>query len=276
MSQMLSTMRKPSRMDVGPFHVSDITDYVRGDLVAKQKVPITLEQKGRFAILAPPGKDLRIVCVGCFEPGMSLNDDRKCKKISSYCQHWEGVNKGKFTCNATDEDTLEADTKRLHSVEAVNTLEEPVLNVDVKGLKEFSTEDLVLELKRRNEDFEFILPLMNIDTVVQFTKERGVKPLYDSRFNDLEAEMRRVTDPTRPEIGSFYAATQVDNKPHYLQEPMVTIDDMLEWHKNRVRDVAEGTALISNKRLKGKSVATVKKVTRTSNRKRKAKVSYDM
>jgi hypothetical protein len=58
MSQtMLSlTTRKPSKMDVGPFNISDITDYVRGDLVAKQKVPITLEQKGRYAILAPPGK----------------------------------------------------------------------------------------------------------------------------------------------------------------------------------------------------------------------------
>jgi hypothetical protein len=46
MSQLSSTMRKPSKMDVGPFNVSDITDYVRGDLLAKQKVPITLEQKG--------------------------------------------------------------------------------------------------------------------------------------------------------------------------------------------------------------------------------------
>jgi hypothetical protein len=43
-------MRNPSKMDVGPFKVSDVTDYVRGDLVAKQKVPITLEQKGRYAI----------------------------------------------------------------------------------------------------------------------------------------------------------------------------------------------------------------------------------
>jgi hypothetical protein len=136
MSQTMlsSTMRKPSKMDVGPFHVSDITDYVRGDLVAKQKVPITLEQKGCYAILAPPGKELCIICVGCFEPGMSLNDDCKCKKISSYCQHWKGVNKGKFTCNATDEDTLEACVKRLQSDDTVGALEEPVVNVgmDVK------------------------------------------------------------------------------------------------------------------------------------------------
>lgn len=268
---MLSTMRKPSKMDVGPFHVSDVTDYVRGDLVAKQKVPITLEQKGRYAILAPPGKDLRIVCVGCFEPGMSLNDDRKCKKISSYCQHWEGVNKGKFTCNATDEDTLEACMKRLQSVGAVNTLEGPAFNVGIKDLKEFSTEDLVLEFKRRNEDFEFILPLMNIDDVVRFAKERGVKPLLDARPADLEAEIRRVTDPTRPEPDSFYAVTPVDGRPHYLQEPMMTIDDMLEWHKNKVRDAAEGTSTT----LISESVATVKKVIkRTSNRKRKVNSRY--
>jgi hypothetical protein len=140
-------------MDVGPFRVSDITDYVRGDLVAKQKVPIMLEQKGRYAILAPPGKELRIVCVGCFEPGMSLNDDRKCKKISSYCQHWEGVKKGKFTCNATDEDnTLKACEECLQRVnDAVDTIEEPVVDdvdqgVAVKDLEYVKTEDLVNEL----------------------------------------------------------------------------------------------------------------------------------
>jgi len=165
---------------------------------------------------------------------MSLNDDRKCKKISSYCQHWEGVKKGKFTCNATDEDTLEACMERLQGVTGgpvVNVDELNELNVEV--LKEVSTENLVSELMRRNEGFEFILPSMNIDTIVQFTKERGVKPLYDARFTDLEAEMRRVSDPTRPGIDSFYAATQVDGRPHYLQEPMITFDDMVGCHENR-------------------------------------------
>jgi hypothetical protein len=156
---MLSTMRNPSKTDVGPFKVSDVTNYVRGDLVAKQKVPIMLEQKGRYAILAPPGKkELWIICVGCFEPGMSLNDDRKCKKISLYCQHWEGVNKSKFTCNATGEDTLEACMERLQS-DAVNMLKADLGVISV-GLKKVSTQDLVLELKRRNQEFEFILPFV--------------------------------------------------------------------------------------------------------------------
>jgi hypothetical protein len=123
-------------------------------------------------------------------------------------------------------------------------------------LKEFSTEDLVLELKRRSEDFEFILPLMDIDTIMRFTKERVVKPLLDARPTDLEAEMRQVTDPTGPEPDSFYAAAQVDDRPHWSQEPMMTIEDMVEWHKNRVSGIAEDTALISNKRqcAKGKEL----------------------
>jgi hypothetical protein len=85
------------------------------------------------------------------------------------------VNKGKFTCNATGEDTLEACMERLQS-DVVNTLEADQGVISV-GLKKVSTQDLVLELKRHNQEFEFILPLLNIDAIVQFTKERGVKPL---------------------------------------------------------------------------------------------------
>jgi hypothetical protein len=64
---------------------------------------------------------------------------------------------------------------------------------------------------------------------MQFMEERGVKPLLDARPIDLEAEMHRVTDPTGPEVASFYAVAQVDGRPHYLQEPMMTIDDMVEF-----------------------------------------------
>jgi Holliday junction resolvase len=282
-----STMRKPSKTDTGPFKVSDITDYVRGNLVAQQRVPITIEQKGRYAILAPPGKDLRIICVGCFEPGMSLNDDRKCKKISSYCQHVEGVKKGKITCNATEEDTLEACMARCAGVGAVEEIEEVVA---VKDLGEVATEDLVLELKRRNEDLKFILPSLDVDDIVQFTREMGVKPLLDARPADLEAELRRVTDPMKPGIDSFYAATPVDGKPHCALEPMMSIDAMLEWHNDRVGGTSESTKLIPKGRVAkpmiSKAIREARKLdgwvnpvaksvlegaSRTSARKRKAK-----
>jgi hypothetical protein len=118
---------------------------------------------------------------------------------------------------------------------------------------------------------------MVINDVMQFTKEMGVKPLIDARPEDLEAELCRVTDPTCPETASFYAASQVDGRPHYLQEPMMTIADMVEWHENRVHDIAEDTMLISKlsqcaKGKEGLSVATVKKALGTT-RKRKAKAA---
>jgi hypothetical protein len=53
----------------------------------------------------------------------------------------------------------------------------------------------VAELVRRNQDLKFILLSLDIDAIVQVTKERGVKPLLDARPIDLEVEMRRVTDP---------------------------------------------------------------------------------
>lgn len=274
MSQMLKTsaMRIPSKTDVGPFQPSEITDYVRCDLVMKQKVPIVLEQRGRYAVLAPPGKDLRIVCLGCFEPNMSLTNDRKCKKVSSYCQHWEAVKRGAVKCHLENPNNmLEECVARYENSEAVEILEKAwsptkqqpsVIDVEslaTKVLKEVDTAQLVAELKKREDDFKYILPLMDIETVVQFTKEMGVKPLYDSRFSDLEAEMRRITDPTRPGIDTFYAANQEDDKPHYTEKPMVTFDVMSDMHREKelklqpkisdLTEASEGTtALVTNKR----------------------------
>jgi hypothetical protein len=131
--------------------------------------------------------------------------------------------------------------------------------VAVKDLGEVATEDLVLELKRRNEDLKFILPCLDVDDIVQFTREMGVKPLLDARPADLEAELRRVTDPMKPGIDSFYAATPVDGKPHYTHESMMSLDEMLQWHKNNDK---EGVP------VKEKKV----KVTRASTWKRKAAV----
>jgi hypothetical protein len=78
-----------------------------------------------------------------------------------------GYEKRQVSCNAAGEDTLEACMERLQGVDAMPDgphVDQGVISVD---LKEVSTEDLVLELKRRNEDFKFILPSMNIDDVVQ-------------------------------------------------------------------------------------------------------------
>jgi hypothetical protein len=49
---------------LGPFPVLAITDHVCGRLVGQQGVPVILQDGERFAVLAPPNKELRVVCAG--------------------------------------------------------------------------------------------------------------------------------------------------------------------------------------------------------------------
>ena len=128
----------PSATCLGPFPVSAITDRVRGVLVAQQGLPIILKDGVRFAVLAPPNKDLRIVCAGCFTPGMSLFDDSKCKKISSFSQHWD-TRKGdrKECCKALGYDSLENCIQRANAIKddevVVEVLPEDPEEIGVHG-----------------------------------------------------------------------------------------------------------------------------------------------
>ena len=99
-----------------------VTDHVRGRLVAQQGHPVILQDGTRFAVLAPPNKDLRVICAGCFTPGMSLFDDSKCKKVSSFAQHWDtrqgkdGRRERKECCKSVGYDTLENCILRVNAI----------------------------------------------------------------------------------------------------------------------------------------------------------------
>ena len=217
----IANKMKPSKTMVGPFTVEAVDDYVRAKLVVEQKVPITLyeERDGepRYAILAPPGKDLRIVCVGCFQPGMTLFDDSRCKKISSYCQHWDmnkglGLRRNECKTNDTLQDCI-ARAKNYDETEPTN---------QIQNLSNVDTGDLMLELAKRKQDFEYILPKIETDVMVKCLKTRGVDFLHGCRPDKLEQELRRVIDPSRPSAKSFYSKKKSTGRPHYTDEPMIT------------------------------------------------------
>jgi len=143
---------------LGPYTVNAVDDYVRGRIVAQQMKPVVLQDGERYAILAPPTKDLRVICAGCFVPGMSLFDDSKCKKVSSFCQHLD-LYKGerKMICKATGEGTLEACLRRLDKNERHELDTEGLKGVDDdKKVGELTTEQLVQELVSREELFEAV------------------------------------------------------------------------------------------------------------------------
>jgi hypothetical protein len=146
-----------------------------------------------------PTKDLRIVCAGCFVPGMSLYDDSKCKRVSSFCQHLD-LYKGerKTSCKAIGENTLEA---YLHRIDNELDMESIDGGIEVVGrgvnghvdVSVLTTEQLVQELASRDE-LGCAVTQVNTDDLVTMLKDRGVKMVIDARFEDLEQEMRRLVD----------------------------------------------------------------------------------
>jgi hypothetical protein len=285
---------------LGPFPVSAITDHVRGRLVAQQGHPVILQDGARFAVLAPPNKELRIVCAGCFTPGMSLFDDSKCKKVSSYSQHWD-TRKGdrKESCKAVGYDSLENCIQRVNAntikddevgdvvLPVVDLPEDPeeevatlsltptqiggllskmvdknkalrgeVNNLELKifkmerekidksglskDLSTLSTGALVQELASRNALMEAVVHV-DTDELAATAKERGIKLLIDGRFEDLEAEMRRIADPTRPAIDSYYFKAKVAGVPHVSDAPLVTVESFVpKATRNRERAPRKG------------------------------------
>jgi hypothetical protein len=161
MSAMLTCKYKPSKTMVGPFPVAAVSDYVRAKLVATEKVPITLhevndEGEERYAVLAPRGKELRVLCVGCFKPNVSLFDNSRCKNVSSYCQHWDmnaKLNLCRHECKSVSPNTL---TECLDRVETSIVHDDAEMEADGVDLTDVDTEHLVHELLKHKKDFEFI------------------------------------------------------------------------------------------------------------------------
>jgi len=97
----------------------------------------------------------------------------------------------------------------------VSIIDPPEVAIDdaVVNPSKLSTVDLVQELVSRGELFEAIR-LAETDELVEVVKDRGVKLLLDARPQNLEAELRRVTDPYRPDIDTFYYKGKVEGVPH--------------------------------------------------------------
>jgi hypothetical protein len=199
---------------LGPYSVGAVDDYVRGRVVAQQQKPVILQDGERYAVLAPPTKDLRIVCAGCFVPGMTLLDDSKCKKVSSFSQHLD-LNKGqrKVECKASGENSLDACLQR---IEGVGCLSYQAV-VDPSAL---TTDQLIHELVSRNE-LDTVVTQVETDDLVDTLKDRGVKMLVGARFEDLEAELRRVVDGYRPSVQSFYYCGKIDGVGHVSDTPLI-------------------------------------------------------
>ena len=118
------------------------------------------------------------------------------------------------------------------------------IDVDVPTLMEVPTEDLIDELKRRNE-VEKAASWIETDDIAVIARDRGIKLLIDGRFEDLEAEMRRVSDPSRPTVEGYYFTEKRDGAAHVTDAPLATMETFQDLIS------AEDMAIIKAKRARG-------------------------
>jgi hypothetical protein len=228
----------PSATCLGPFPVSAITDYVRGVLVTQQGLPIILQDGARFAVLAPPNKELRIVCAGCFTPGMSLFDDSKCKKVSSYSQHWD-TRKGdrKESCKALGFDSLKSCIQRVNAVkdEEVEGVNDNVLDTVEAG--SVTTDDLDAAMALRNRGPMSAADIAHLNRVKGLRKEADavlavveagwkVKGVEVKRADPVDSIFESINDGIEAFGDVITAGVADSNKAAAMVE---TLSDRIGW-----------------------------------------------
>ena len=79
---------------LGPFDVHSLKRSVVADVAIDQKAPMVVSEvngDGETVCAVVTQKDLRIVCVGCFNEGMTLLDTSCCRKCSSFVKRWDAT-----------------------------------------------------------------------------------------------------------------------------------------------------------------------------------------
>jgi hypothetical protein len=224
--------------NLGPHPISSIDDAVRGHLVCKMGVPIIVKdvttEGTEYAVLTAPNRSMKILCAACFVPGCKLNDDRRCRKISSFVQHMQPDRQEKRSCeskieNNSDKLSCVHDRNKEKGISDSNFLpdtDEPEVNIGkVESIA------LVQELKRRG-DLGDLLNYIDTDTIAVKASELGIKLLLDARPIDLKHELRRLNDPYRPGIEAYYSGDKVPGIANFI-DPMEP-DEGNETYKDNV------------------------------------------
>ena len=176
----------PDHVKVGPFAVGQVSDYTLANVVGRDRVPVVLYEarmddatgriEERYAVLAPPDKNLRIVCAGCYWPGMSLfHTYDGVMGPRTFYGHFEMTDpKGpkpsrKRPCRVHDHlEPLDVKMRRMAS---------ELPESDDPSLSHVNESDLLEELRSRPGGLEAFMPHFDIETLVKEIETRTGTPL---------------------------------------------------------------------------------------------------
>jgi hypothetical protein len=88
---------------VDPFHcaATGVSDHTLANMVCRDNIRVILYEaiqredsgviKEKYAVLAPPHKDLSVVCAGCYKPMLFLFHPGQCVSCRTFATHFETV-----------------------------------------------------------------------------------------------------------------------------------------------------------------------------------------
>lgn len=247
----------PDHVNVGPFTVPHVSEYVRGNTVARDNIPVILYDsrykmidneevfQEKYAVMVPPTKEVGIVCAGCFDNKMSLWNNSRCVSCRTFMNHLDMVTKDK-SGNPIPIENQKRKSECLHAgcpergLEAVmeRVKDEPVPVKDEElDLSEVATCDLIAEVELRSEHgLADYLGHVSVDKIIEHLRHREPKILLKlpcepgepnvvgASFEALEAEMRRVCYGTDVTKKRFYCDITKRRRedPHFTDPPVVT------------------------------------------------------
>lgn len=170
----------PSHINVGPFHVTNVPDVVRANIVSRQEIPVVLYEarkrvidgkevtQEKYAVMVPQTKHFGIVCAGCYAPNMTLWNISRCVSCRTFAKHLD-------TVKGDDESRKRACLGDLETVLARvpedETQSEP--EVDISDAADC---DLLEALKNRHEaGLAGYLDHINTEDLVEHIKQRVLK-----------------------------------------------------------------------------------------------------
>jgi thiol-disulfide isomerase/thioredoxin len=255
----------PPFVDIGPFHVTRVTEYTRGATVGWDNVPVVLYEarvkiidgvptkQEKYAVMVPPRKDVGLVCAGCYTPTMTLFNNSRCVSCRTFAKHLDTLgDDGPRKCLCLNQDPvtkLEAVMDRVRGEGSPNPPDVNMVEIEswcdmLEALKS-RHEDGLAGYLNHIEDRDILKHLDNIelsdiikyvqarDPTLVLDKVKGKGPyLFDSSFEKLEAEMRRRvagTDTTRKRFYNDHNSKKHRRRePHYTDAPVVTWEYMCD------------------------------------------------
>lgn len=202
---------------LGPYEPTEITNEILA-MVKYDGVPVVVKQQrcdgvDSYAVLS--GKELKVVCVGCFRRDMRITDRTRCKQCASFVKHWDMKDGGRRLECKTDSDSVGLDSSNTRRV-IIQTEGAVVAATALEpAVAELTDEELLDAIKERALGEEVVMSMTEEAFAAAAKRKYGVTSfLRDAKLSELIHELRRQTCGSGMDCKAYYSDEKLDDLPH--------------------------------------------------------------